>query len=65
MSSFIKKAKHPETGEVEPAFFIDDYYGKHEYGVKFKDGQVYPIARIVSVEGVCEGLTPKDFGGWE
>jgi len=43
MSNYIGYAKNPETGEVEQAEFLDDYYGRHEYGVRFEDGGIYPI----------------------
>lgn len=35
MSSYTKKTKHPLTGKWEDALWIDDYFGKHIYGVKF------------------------------
>lgn len=41
MSSYIAVAINPRTGKEEEALFIDDYFGKHEYGVKFDDGNVY------------------------
>lgn len=42
MSSFIRRTKHPYTGIWENAWWIDDYYGRHEYGVRFpSDGKIY------------------------
>lgn len=41
MSSYIQKAYNPKTNKVEDATYIDDYFGKHRYGVKFSDGDVY------------------------
>ena len=41
MSHYFAKAINPRTGEVEGAFFIDDYFGRHQYGVKFADGTVH------------------------
>jgi len=39
MSSFIREAVNPKTGKKVKAFFIDDYYGAHLYGVGFtRDG---------------------------
>jgi hypothetical protein len=46
MSSFKNWAIHPRTGEVELADFIDDFYGRHKYGVRFKDGNVYPESQV-------------------
>lgn len=40
MSSFTRKTKNPWTGEWEMALWLDDYFGKYYYGVKFKDGRV-------------------------
>lgn len=41
MSNYIKKTKHPETGKFEDASWLDDYFGKHRYAVRFPDGRVY------------------------
>lgn len=35
MSNFCRKTKNPETGEYEYAFWLDDYFGYHKYGVVF------------------------------
>ena len=42
MSSYIAQTKHPETGEMQEAYWMDDFFGKHRYGVKFPDGKVFP-----------------------
>lgn len=41
MSTFNKITKHPETGAMEEAVWMDDYYGRHHYGVKFPDSKVF------------------------
>lgn len=41
MSHFVKDATHPETGKVEQAVWLDDYFGRHRYGVQFSDGQIF------------------------
>ena len=51
MSNFIAKAKHPKTGSIEDAEWLDDYFGHHEYGVRFKDGGVF---HSIEVEEVCK-----------
>lgn len=51
MSNFIAEAIHPVTLRRERAWFLDDYYGPHRYGVKFSDGEVYP-------ESECEVIDP-------
>ncbi len=47
MSNFIKPAKHPETGEYESAEWLDDYFGGHQYGIRFADGKVFREEEIV------------------
>jgi hypothetical protein len=39
MSSYIKTTKHPITGKWRKAFWIDDYFGSHRYGVLFIKGK--------------------------
>lgn len=46
MSSFIRNTKNPETGKFEPAYWLDDYFGNHKYGVKFEDGTVYDPDKV-------------------
>ena len=42
MSNFSRMTFHPRTGKIECAFWIDDKFGKHIYGVQFpSDGSVY------------------------
>jgi hypothetical protein len=36
-----RRTKNPVTGEYEEAFWIDDYFGRHRYGVRFPSGVVY------------------------
>lgn len=41
MSSYIKPTVHPETNQIEQAEWLDDYFGNHNYGVRFpSDGLV-------------------------
>ncbi|MFW5983188.1 MAG: hypothetical protein ACOCQ4_01710 [bacterium] len=48
MSNYFTKAKRPRqknySGKIEweDVAMLDNYYGAHEYGVKFPDGKVYP-----------------------
>ncbi len=35
MSNYIRKTKNPITGQFERAEWLDDYFGKHRYGVRF------------------------------
>lgn len=41
MSNYTAPAIHPETGVIQDALWIDDYYGPHRYGVRFDDGKVF------------------------
>ncbi len=42
MSSYKDLAYDPASRTVREAWFIDDYFGKHRYGVRFDDdGEVY------------------------
>lgn len=42
MSTFIKKTKHPKTGEWENATWVDDAFGRHNYGIHFpSDNKTY------------------------
>ncbi len=48
MSSYIKKVKHPKTGKMVKALFLDNYFGGCEYGVGFrKDGEDADIGEIM------------------
>lgn len=43
MSSYTALTKHPTSGQIKPAFWIDDYFGRHNYGVRFTDSdEVFP-----------------------
>jgi len=35
MSSYYRPAYHPPTGTVRDALWADDYFGRHQYGVRF------------------------------
>ena len=35
MSSYRRQTKNPKTGNWEEAFWVDDYFGRHQYGVLF------------------------------
>ena len=60
MSSFKRKTFNPRTGEVEEAWWIDDYFGHHQYGVKFNDGSCYTPEEIKKHEFRSLGLRNKN-----
>ena len=40
MSTYVSKAINPRNLKIQEAWFIDDFYGQHQYGVAFrKDGR--------------------------
>ncbi len=42
MSSFKRITRHPVTDLLKIAEWLDDYFGLHEYGVKFEgDPKIY------------------------
>lgn len=41
MSTYAMSTKHPVTGRWEDAIWMDDFYGPHNYGVKFPSGEVF------------------------
>lgn len=47
MSNFTGPAINPNTGKVEEAHFLDDYFGRRKYGVLFpSDDTIWPEAKI-------------------
>ena len=53
MSNYSALTRHPVTGIAEVADWIDDYFGRHRYGVLFKsDGRIFS-------EDLC-GLVTQD-----
>jgi hypothetical protein len=42
MSNYSSPTRHPVTGAIEMADWLDDHDGKHRYGVRFpSDGKIY------------------------
>lgn len=58
MSNYNGYAVNPRNGKLEQAMFLDDFYGTHQYAIKFHDGSHYPILQVVIQE--CNG-SPKYF----
>jgi hypothetical protein len=46
MSNYQGYAINPVNGLEEKVMFLDDYFGPHEYGVRFSDGKVYEIHKV-------------------
>ena len=42
----MEVTRHPETGKEELAEWLDDYFGRRQYGVRFPDGKVFSLAEI-------------------
>lgn len=50
MSSYTGYAVNPRTNQVEEACFLDDYFGRHRYGVRFAgEEHVWPIGEVTQV----------------
>lgn len=42
MSTYISAAYNPKTDKLEECLMVDDYFGRHNYGVLFKgDDRLY------------------------
>jgi len=61
MSNYLQWTKHPETGHWHNAYWIDNHFGHHHYGVKFNDGKIFSSRkeRLETVAHVSE-LEDKD-----
>ena len=50
MSNYSAPTRHPVTGAIEMADWLDDHDGKHRYGVRFpSDGKIYGGKECVEV----------------
>lgn len=58
MSNFEAKTKHPITGKLEDAVWLDNYYGEHHYGVQFfSDWKIFDADVIhLNYDGKCSRL---------
>ena len=52
MSNYSAPTFHPDTGKLEQAAWMDDYYGHYQYGVRFPEGSVHEAHK-------CEQVGPK------
>lgn len=47
MSTYITRVKNPKTGEFTDALMIDDFYGRHKYGLQFaKTAEVLDVDNL-------------------
>jgi hypothetical protein len=71
MSNFTALTKHPETGEIKPAYWMDNFWGKHQYGVVFTDDnkrafkgemceQVHPVDIPKELKAIGENIRTQD-----
>lgn len=61
MSNFIKLTRHPVTGKMEMATWLDGHFLGIYYGVRFDDGQVYHENYIRSDKDVPEVKPTKAY----
>lgn len=59
MSNFTRSSINPDSGRVEMAEWLDDYYGPNHYGVRFPDGTVYPEEVVKQPLPTCYGCGEK------
>jgi len=59
MSDYNTYGKHPETGAIERVRFLDDYYGRRRYGVRFPNGDIFPSTKILTGDPLIEELLAK------
>jgi len=54
MSNFSDNTFHPVTGKIERAQWLDDYFGRYRYAVKFPNDDTYydPYGAGVIIERV-------------
>ena len=41
MSNYSTQSKRPGGTDYEDVDMLDNYFGKHKYGVRFPDGEIY------------------------
>jgi len=58
MSNFTAPTFHPKTAVIEQAYWMDDHFGMHEYGVHFPS----EAGDVVHKPWECERVFPK---AWE
>lgn len=47
MSTYITRIKNPATGEFTDALMIDDYFGRHRYGLQFaKSKEIHDVDNL-------------------
>jgi len=49
MSSYFMAAYNPRENAIRVAFWLDDYFGKYVYGVKFDGDDKYYTTREVDI----------------
>lgn len=67
MSNYQQPTKHPETGRIEVADWLDDYFGRHRYGVRFPDGKVFrasEVERHEPTDAILSDLRKSIGDGW-
>lgn len=46
MSNYLATAINPKNGEPETVWMLDDHFGRHNYGVQFPNGEIYPDTEV-------------------
>lgn len=64
MSNFYKLTKNPQTGEIQEAFWLDDYFGPRRYAVRFEDGLIVDPEKVKleTFDSLpVDNTSPKDY----
>lgn len=62
MSSYYQETKNPKTGKWEKAEWLDDYFGSHQYGVRFPDMDFVFDPTITKLKTRESSFVTKDSG---
>ena len=64
MSSYIQATEHPITKEWQDAFWIDDMFGHHNYGVVFKNGDTFDPRKTEVIHTRDERISDMDWDSY-
>lgn len=60
MSSYYDTAIHPVTGQPTRCMYLDNYFGRHRYGVRFEgEEHVYPATEVRRAPPTDEPPAPE------
>lgn len=60
MSSFLRWTQHPDTMHWHHAYWMDDHFGNHRYGVRFNDDTIFDPEQVTMRTIIDESDIPSD-----